>query len=241
MTSAAEALAPTGTLRAVINTGNAVLARRSADGTVDGVSVDLARELGRRLGVPLRLAVVDGAAKSVEAVAGGRADVGFFAIDPERGAAVAFTAPYVLIEGCYVVRDDSPIRSNGEVDVPGRRVAVAGGSAYDLYLGRALKAASIVRAPTSQAVVDTFVAERLEVAAGVRQQLEADLRRVPGLRMVEPAFMTIRQAMGTPKAHGEAAAAALRAFVEDAKRGGFVADALRRHGIEGARVAPPEG
>ncbi len=235
----AAALAPTGTLRAVINTGNAVLAGRRADGEVFGVSVDLARELAGRLGVPLELAVVDGAAKSVEAVAAGRADVGFFAIDPARGASVAFTAPYVLIEGCHAVRVDSPVRANDEVDRAGLTVAVAGGSAYDLYLSRELKAATIVRAPTSQAVVDTFVAQGLDVAAGVRQQLEADLARVPGLRLLEPAFMTIRQAMGTPKAHGEAAARALRAFVEDAKRGGLVAAALRRHGIEGAAVAPP--
>ena len=235
----AAALAPTGTLRAVINSGNAVLAGRRADGEVFGVSVDLARELAGRLGVPLELAVVDGAAKSVEAVAAGRADVGFFAIDPARGASVAFTAPYVLIEGCHAVRVDSPVRANDEVDRAGLTVAVAGGSAYDLYLSRELKAATIVRAPTSQAVVDTFVAQGLDVAAGVRQQLEADLARVPGLRLLEPAFMTIRQAMGTPKAHGEAAARALRAFVEDAKRGGLVAAALRRHGIEGAAVAPP--
>ena len=235
----AAALAPTGTLRAVINSGNAVLAGRRADGEVFGVSVDLARELAGRLGVPLELAVVDGAAKSVEAVAAGRADVGFFAIDPARGASGAFTAPYVRIEGCYAVRVDSPVRANDEVDRAGLTVAVAGGSAYDLYLSRELKAATIVRAPTSQAVVDTFVAQGLDVAAGVRQQLEADLARVPGLRLLEPAFMTIRQAMGTPKAHGEAAARALRAFVEDAKRGGLVAAALRRHGIEGAAVAPP--
>ena len=233
-------LAPTGTLRAVINVGNAVLAGRRPDGEPFGVSVDLASDLARRLGVPVRFEVVDGAAKSVEAVAAGRVDVGFFAIDPARATAVSFTAPYVLIEGSYLVREDSPIRSNDEVDRAGRTIAVATGSAYDLFLSRELKAASIVREATSQGVVDGFVARGLDVAAGVRQQLEADLLRLPGLRMLPGRFMVIRQAMGTPTAYGPAAIAALRAFVEDAKRSGFVAEALSRHGIQGASVAQPE-
>jgi polar amino acid transport system substrate-binding protein len=168
MTPETPLLAPTGTLRAVINTGNAVLAGRRPDGGPFGVSVDLAAELARRLGVPLHLEVVDGAAKSVEAVAAGRVDVGFFAIDPSRATAVSFTSPYLLIEGCYLVADGSPIGANDEVDRPGRTVAVAGGSAYDLFLSRELKSATIVRAATSQAVVDTFVAHHLDVAAGVR-------------------------------------------------------------------------
>ena len=52
--------------------------------------------------------------------------------------------------------------------------------------------------------------------------------------------MVIRQAMGLPKSRGDAAAAALRAFVEEMKASGFVAEALRRHGVAGASVAPPD-
>lgn len=236
----APAFAPTGALRAVINVGNPILAARAPDGGATGVSVDLATELARRIGVPLRLTVVDTAAQSVDAVASERVDVGFFAIDPQRGANVAFTAPYVLIEGAYAVRDSSPIRSLDEVDRPGVQVVVGSGSAYDLHLTRTLKAATIVRAANSQAVMATFVDGGHAVAANVRQQLEADLRGMPGMRMLEGAFMTIRQAMGVHKSRGEPAAAALRAFVEDMKASGFVADALRRHRIQGAAVAPSE-
>jgi polar amino acid transport system substrate-binding protein len=237
----AAALAPTGVLRAAINLGNPILAGTDpSSGAARGVSVDLARELGRQLGVGVELVVFDGAAKSVDAVVQERADIGFFAIDPLRGAEIAFTAPYVLIEGCYLVPEGSPIRANDEVDRPGRVVVVGGGSAYDLHLTRALKEATIVRAPTSQAVVDTFLARGADVAAGVRQQLEADARRRGGLRLLDGRFMVIRQAMGTPKRRGDEAARALGRFVERMKAGGFVAAALARHGIQGASVAPAD-
>lgn len=233
-----RAFAPTGVLRASINLGNPILARRDSDGQAAGVSVDLARELARQLGAGIELVVVDAAGKSVDVVTEERADVGFFAVDPVRGAGIAFTAPYVLIEGAYLVRGDSPLQSNEEVDQAGHMVAVGQGSAYDLYLTRELKHAQIVRAPTSPAVVDTFIAQRLAVAAGVKQQLQADAQRIGGLRLLLGRFMVIQQAMGLPKGRDGAAVQYLRDFVEAMKTGGFVAQALARHGIEGASVAP---
>ena len=235
-----QAFAPTGTLRASINLGNPILANRDvASGQPVGVSIDLARGLAQVLGVPIELVVFDAAGKSVEALEQQRADIGFFAIDPKRGEQIAFTAPYVLIEGSYLVRDDSPLQSNDEVDRAGTRVVVGQGSAYDLFLTRELKAAEIVRAPNSQAVVGEFVRQRHEVAAGVRQQLEADLQRLPGHRLLPGRFMVIQQAMGVGKSRGAAAAAFLADYVERQKASGFVAAALARHGIQGASVAPP--
>jgi polar amino acid transport system substrate-binding protein len=233
---AAEA-APTGTLRLSINVGNAVLARRAADGA-QGVSVDLGRAFAQRLGLPAALLIFGTAAESVAAVRGRQADLGFFAIDPKRSEGVAFTAPYVLIEGAYAVREASPLQANEEVDRPGTRVVVAKGSAYDLFLARELKQAALVHAANSQAVVQHFLDSGADVAAGVRQQLEADLARTPGLRLLPGRFMVIRQAMGVPDDR-PAVAQALRAFVEELKASGFVAQALQRHGIEGAAVAPP--
>jgi polar amino acid transport system substrate-binding protein len=231
--------APTGALRASINLGNPILAGRDpSSGAAVGVSVDLARALAERLGVPLQLVVVDTAGKSVDVVRQERGDIGFFAVDPLRGQEIAFTPPYVLIEGSYLVREDSPLQHNDEVDQPGRRITVGTGSAYDLYLSREIRQAELLRAPSSPAVVPTFLAEGHDVAAGVRQQLEADARRIPGLRLLPGRFMVIRQAMGLPMSRGPAASAYLDAFVEDMKASGFVADALRHHAIEGAAVAP---
>jgi polar amino acid transport system substrate-binding protein len=230
---------PTGKVRASINVGNPILANRDPiSGEPAGVSIDLARAFAKRLNVELELVVFDSAGKSVQAVSEEQADFGFFAIDPLRGEKIAFTAPYVLIEGYYLVREDSPIRANDAVDRADNRVVVGKGSAYDLFLTRELKHARIVRAPTSPTVVQTFIEQNAEVAAGVKQQLEADAKQVKGVRLLDERFMVIQQAMGVPKSRGDAAANALRAFVEEMKATGFVADALARHRIAGASVAP---
>jgi polar amino acid transport system substrate-binding protein len=232
-------LAPGGVLRAAINFGNPILANRDlATGQARGVSVDLSRELAKRLGVKLELITFNSAGQVVEAVKEAKVDIAFVAIDPVRGADISYSAAYVVIEGAYLVRQDSPIRNNAEVDRPGIRIAVGLGSAYDLFLKREIKAATLVRAPTSPAVTDLFMAENLDVAAGVKQQLQLDAQRIPGLRLLDGRFMVINQAIGTPKAR-EAGVTYLRAFVEEMKTSGFVAEALQRHGIEGATVAPP--
>ena len=232
-----RAFAPSGRLRASINTGNPILA--APDGaTAKGVSVDLARGFAQRLGVPLELVVFDTAGKSVDAVTREEADIGFFAIDPKRGEGIHFTGPYVLIEGCYAVKNDSPITAMDQVDRAGVGVVVGKGSAYDLFLSRELKNAGIVRAPSSPAVVQHFLEHGADVAAGVKQQLEADAQRLGGLRLLPGRFMVIQQAMGCPRSRGEAAAQVLAGYVEEMKASGFVQQALDRHGITGAAVAP---
>ena len=235
--SVVKALTPTGKLRAAINLGNPILAGKDATGAPTGVSVDLARELARRLNVILELVPFDAAGKVVEAIGANQVDIGFYAIDPKRGLDTLFTAAYVVIEGAYMVPTGSPIKNNSEVDRPGNRVVVGRGSAYDLYLTRELKQAEIVRAPTSPTVTDVFLQQKCEVAAGVKQQLEADAKRVSGVRLLAGHFMEINQALATPKSR-EPAHAYLIAFIEEMKRSGFVAQALARHHIQGAEVAP---
>lgn len=232
-------LAPTGVLRAAINLGNPILARQDrATAQVAGVAVDLATAFAARLGTGLELVVFDTAAKAADALACNQLDIGFMAIDPVRGQDIHFTPPYILIEGSYLVAAASPIQINADVDQPGHRVVVGAGSAYDLYLSRTLQHARILRAPASPAVVDAFVAGKLEVAAGVRQQLQADAMRHAGLRLLDGHFMLIRQAMGLPKARSAEALDYLSRFVEHMKANGFIAEALARHHITGAEVAP---
>jgi polar amino acid transport system substrate-binding protein len=238
-----SALAPSGTLRAAINFGNPILARRgpavNALGSAPprGVSVDIAQELGRRLGVPVQLVTFEAAGQVVEGLRNGAVDLVFVAIDPVRGADILYSAPYVVIEGSYLVPQASAIRRNEDVDRPGVRVVVGKGSAYDLFLSRELKAATLVQAVSSPAVSDLLVAGHYEVAAGVKQQLQADAQRLPGLRLLDGRFMEINQALGIPKSR-ETGLAYLRAFVEELKSTGFVEKALARHGIAGAAVAP---
>jgi len=236
-----KAFTPTGKLRASINLGNPLLANRSTDTDQPfGISIDLATELARRLEVELDLVVFDAAGKSVNAVESEEADIGFFAIDPKRGEKINFTAPYVLITGSYAVRAGSEISGLDQVDRNKQTVVVGKGSAYDLYLSRTFKYATIIHAPTSADVVDVFFDGNYDVAAGVTQQLELDKRRHPDLCILDQPFMTIRQAMGLPKARGPEAALFLVGFVEELKQIGFVSDAINRHRVEGAAVAPPD-
>lgn len=233
-----QELAPTGRLRATINLGNPVLAQQdAATGEPRGVSVDLARELGRRIGLPVELVTFDAAGKAFAALGSEACDVGFLAIDPARAEDLAFTAPYVLIEGTYMVPDASPLREVGDVDRDGVRIAAGRNAAYDLYLSRTLKRAKLVYAPTSHAALEMFAAERLDAAAGVRQPLLAFAGTHPGLRVMEGRFMAIEQAIATPKPRADGAAY-LRTFVEEMKASGLVAASLARSGQD-ATVAPP--
>ena len=228
-------LAPTGVLRAAINLGNPVLAHGTA-AAPGGVTVDLAREVAARLGVPVEFVCFDAARKSFEALTSDAADLCFLAIEPARAASVAFTAPYVVIEGVYVVPEDSPFGSPADVDRPGVRIGVKQGSAYDLFLTRTLAHATVVRG--SDGVV-AFEEQGLEVAAGIRQPMTTYVAEHPGTRVIPERFMQIQQAVGTTPARRPATVAFLRELVEELKANGFVADALRRANQPDATVAPP--
>jgi polar amino acid transport system substrate-binding protein len=227
-------LAPTGVLRAAINLGNPVLAQGTVDAPA-GVTVDLSREIAARLDVSVSFVCVDAARKSFEALRDRVADIAFLAIDPAREAEVAFTAPYVVIEGVYAVPDSSPITSASDVDRPGVRIGVTHGSAYDLFLSRTLADTEIIRGPDA---TDVFTDQGLEVLAGVRQPLARYVAEHPGLRLLEPRFMEIRQAVGTRKDRTTATIGFLREVVESVKASGFVEAALVRSGQEPTVAAP---
>ncbi|MFG3042427.1 transporter substrate-binding domain-containing protein [Streptomyces sp. NPDC048330] len=228
-------LAPTGTLRASVNLGNPVLAQGTPDAPA-GITVDLAREIAARLGTGVELLCFDAARKSFEAMAGGRADLCFLAVDPAREAEVAFTAPYVVIEGVYAVPRGSTLTDVAEVDAPGVRIGVKKGSAYDLFLSRTLAHATVVRGEEG---VDTFRDEGLEAGAGIRQPMTAYAAAHPEVRLLDERFMEIRQAVGTTVGRAPRTVAFLRDTVEELKANGFVADALRRSGQDAALAAPP--
>lgn len=232
----AEDLAPTGTLRASINLGNPVLAQGTPAAPA-GVTVDLARALAARLEAPLELVCFDAARRSFEALTAGRVDICFLAIEPARAAEVAFTAPYAVIEGVFVVPRGSAIATTAEVDRAGVRIGVKQGSAYDLFLSRTLAHASVVRGDEGVAV---FQGLGLEVAAGIRQPLTEFVERHPGFRLLEQRFMEIRQALGTSRTRRPQTVRFLRAFIEELKASGFVADALRRANQPGVTVAEAE-
>jgi polar amino acid transport system substrate-binding protein len=226
-------LAPGGVLRASINLGNPVLAQGTPEAP-SGVTVDIAREVAARLGVPVQFACFDAARDSLAALVAGDADIGFLGIEPARAAEVTFTAPYVLIEGVYAVPRDSPLRTVADVDAPGVRIGVKQGSAYDLYLTRTLQHATLLRGSEGTGVFETV---GLEAAAGVREPVARFVASRPWLRLIDGAFMRIRQALAVQASATPATVEFLASTVEDLKSSGFIADSLRRSG-QTATVAP---
>ncbi len=229
-------LAPSGVLRAAINLGNPVLAQGTAAAPA-GVAVDIARELGARLAVPVDLVCFGAARNCLAAMVRGDADVCFLAIEPARAAEIAFTAPYVVIEGVFVVPGDSGITTLADVDREHVRIGVNTGSAYDLFLSRTLRHATVVRADNG---IEVFRREGLDAGAGIRQPVSDFVARNPGFRIIDERFMQIRQAVGIARTRGPGTVRFLTAAIEELKASGFIRESLRRSGQDSALVAPPE-
>jgi polar amino acid transport system substrate-binding protein len=231
-------LAPAGKIRVGINYANPVLATRDpASGELRGVAVDLAREVGRRVDLPVELVGYDAAGKMVDALKTGAWDIAFLAVDPGREAEISFTPPYIEIEGTYLVPAGSPLGAIADVDGKGVRIAMAVGAAYELFLSRNVRHAELVRATTPTAAFELLVAGKVEALAGVKQTLVANAAKLPGSRVLDGRFLAIGQAIGIPK--GRAAGASyLGEFIEEAKASGLIARAIEKAGVRGVSIAP---
>ena len=238
--NALKSFAPSGTLRVGINLGNPVLASEdTVTKKLSGVSVDIAYEISKSIKLPVQLIPFKSAGATVEGIKNGDIDLIFVAIDPVRGADISYTPAYIQIEGAYMVKANSSLKSNEEVDFLGNEIVVGKGSAYDLYLTREIKNATLLRAANSQSVVDDFMSGKGNVAAGVKQQLESDAKRYEGLRMLPGRFMVINQAIGIPKSRSdfERTTTYLSEVITELKQSGFIAKSMQRHHIQGAKVA----
>jgi len=234
-------LAPTGTLRAGINFGNVLLTSKNATtGEAGGVAVDMARELARRLDVPIQIVPFDSAGALADAATSGAWDVGFLGVEPARASVISFTAAYVEIESTYLVPATSTAKAAADVDRAGARIAVAAKSAYDLYLTRSLQRATLERADGVDNAFKRLVDEKMDALAGLRPVLLTYVDKLPGSRVLDDAFTTVQQGVGTPTGR-DAGAAYLREFVEDVKAKGLVAQFIEKNNVRGLAVAPAAG
>lgn len=231
-------LAPTGKLRSGINYGNVILARKDpATGETSGVAVDLARELAKRLGVPVEIVAYDSVGAMVDGAKAGAWDIAFLGSDPARASEISFSAAYVELEATYLVAAGSPLRAAADVDREGVRVAAPARANYELYLSRTLARAQLVRAQDAAAAFDLLASGKVEALAGLTQALIGLSAKLPGSRILDGRFMAVQQSVGTPKGR-DAGAAYLRGFVEEAKASGLVAQAIQKTGAVGVSVAP---
>ncbi len=231
-------LAPTGALRAGINMANFLLVTgKGPAGDPEGVAPDMAREIAKRLGVPVTYVPFKTPGELADAAGGGVWDIGLIGAEPQRAETIAFTAAYVEIEATYLVPAGSPLQTIAAVDAAGVRISVTGRSAYGLWLDRNIKRAELVRSETLDSAFEQFVRDKLDALAGLRPRLLADLEKLPGARIIDGQFTTVQQAVGTARKNA-AGAAFLRDFVEEAKASGFVAGLIERHKVRGLSVAP---
>jgi polar amino acid transport system substrate-binding protein len=232
-------LAASGVLRAGINLANFLLVSgKAANGDPVGVAPDMASEIARRLGVPVQYIGYKTPGELADAAEAGEWDIGLIGAEPQRAEKITFSAAYVEIEATYLVPAGSPLKTLADVDKPGVRIAVTGRSAYGLWLERNIKAAQLVRSGTLDAAFDQFVAEKLDVLAGLKPRLLQDVEKLPGARILEGKFMSVQQAIGTGRKN-TAGAAYLRAFVEEVKASGLVQRLIEKHKVRGLSVAPP--
>jgi polar amino acid transport system substrate-binding protein len=236
--AARSELAPTGKLRVGINFQNALLTRKDpVTGAAGGIAVDLAHELGRRLGLPVEIVPYTTAGNMADAVKTGAWDVAFLGADPGRAGEISFTAAYLEIEATYLVPAGSPLRTLADVDRKGIRIAVPEKSAYDHSLTRLIQQAQIVRIKGTAATFNYFVKEKLDALAGLKPGLVESADKLPGSRVLDGRFSVVNQAIGTPRGR-EAGAQYLAEFVEEAKLSGLIARAIEKNAVRGVSVAP---
>ena len=231
-------LAPTGALRAGINMSNFLLVTgKTASGDPVGVSPDMAGEVAKRLGVPLKLIPFKSPGELGDQAENNVWDIGNIGAEPQRARTIAFTAAYCEIEATYLVPPGSPIQSIADVDKPGVKISVTGRSAYGLWLENNIKQATLVRTDTLDSSFDQFVNQKLDVLAGLRPRLIDDVKKFPGARILDGQFSAVQQAIGTPKKNAKAAKW-LAEVVEEAKRSGLVKSFIEKHNVKGLSVAP---
>jgi polar amino acid transport system substrate-binding protein len=232
-------LAPHGVLRAAINLSNFLLVTgRSPSGDPEGVSPDMACAIADRLGVPIRYVTYPTPGELADAAATGAWDIGLIGAEPARAEKIAFSPAYTEIEATYMVPPGSPLTAIGQVDRPGIRIAVTARTAYGLWLDRHIAQAELIRSDSLDSAFEQFVADKLDVLAGLRPRLLSDVHQMPGARILDGQFTAVQQAIGTARGN-TAAIAFLSEFVEEAKASGAVAALIDRHRVIGLSVAPP--
>ncbi|ASJ74425.1 transporter substrate-binding domain-containing protein [Granulosicoccus antarcticus] len=231
-------LAPHGILRAGINMSNFLLVNQTdASGQPDGVSPAMARALATELGLELKLIAYKGPGDVADGASKGEWDIANIALEAERAKVIDFSPAYCEIQATYLTPPDSPINSLAQIDQPGNRIAVKERSAYDLWLTRHIKQATLVRAASLDESFERFRDEGLEVLAGLRPKLLQQQTLMPGSTLFDESFMAVQQSMGCPTGK-TLAAAHIRDFVKRSIESGFVAELIERYEVVGQLSVP---
>jgi polar amino acid transport system substrate-binding protein len=231
-------LAPTGTLRIPVQVGSVASGFpvvRDASGQPRGVATELGEALAKRLGVPVRFIPYPTGAALFESLPGDTWDVTFVPVLQEQERVVDYGPLYYTVESTYLVPPGSSIRSIGEVDRPGVRIAAQTASTQAAYLKQSLKNAQLVFAPNAEGMTALTRSGKADVLAHSRPILVGVSEKWPGVRILDGAYLTTRGAVAVPKGRPSALAYVSR-FIEEAKTSGAVQRALDNARVKGVSV-----
>jgi polar amino acid transport system substrate-binding protein len=233
-------IAPSGTLRAAYIVSNLAQAVKDpATGEFRGVSADIARELGRRNQVPVRIIPLATALAVLEAVKKGDADIGFVAPNPERMGVVLYSQTYMLVQQSFLVRNDSPITSVSDLDRAGRTIGANTSDSIALYIKTHFKQAKLMESLDYDLKEGAkWLADgKVDAFGGNRQRLRISTRGVPGLHLLPDNLYGVPQAIAVASDKPELLAAINRA-IDELRSSNFLKAAVERSGVDGIGIAP---
>lgn len=229
-----QALAPTGKLRVGVYPGSPFsMIRDPASGETKGVTVEIGRELARRLGVAYEPVEYGRVAEVLAALKAGQVDVTLANATPARAPDFEWTAPLLLIELGYLVLPGSPVTAIADVDRPGIRVGVTQGGTSNAKLAREFKHAQVVPAATMKTAIEMLSQRKIDAYATNKANLYQMSDELPGSRVLDGQWGLEHLALAIPHGRGPGVAY-VRAFAEVVKSEGLVARASARAGLRGA-------
>lgn len=229
-------LTSSGTLRAG-NFRGPLFVRRNNRGELSGFSIDLMQELARRAGRPLEVEYFDAPTALLEALRVGRSDLGLLTDLPARHAFCEFTPPFMETEETIAVHPSLALRHVDEVDRPGLRIAVVRGTSTDAALTLRLRHAELVRVNNRDEYLAAHT-QGVQAYANDRNNLEGQLHKLPGWKILDGAFNTVPMSVALPKGR-TAALGWVSATLESLKREGFFEAAFARMPLQASVVRRP--
>jgi len=228
----ARALAPAGKLRVAVWMLSYFATENAATHDLDGVIPDLSRELARRTGVPCEFIRCANPGAVIEAFRAGNVDVTFVGVTADRAEIIDFGPVVVDIQTSYLVPASSSIKSIGEIDREGIRIVVPLRSAQEAYLKKTLTKAAMIGVPSEapQQAVELLLAGKADAFSHTAPMLASVQPGLPGSRILPGSYFNVPIAIGHAKGRPAAAANFCRQFAEDAKKSGFVTQAIIRMG-----------
>ena len=231
---------PTGKLRVGVvfaPAASAFFVVKDASGEPHGVTVDLAIELAKKLGVPVEFMLAANSGLVTDATESGAVDVSFMPVDEERKKRVDFGPAYFMIESTYLASAASGIKTVAEVDRPNVRVVGIANTTTIRAATRSLKTTTISAAASVEEAMALLRAGKADAFALSRDSLPPLAAQLPGSRIVDGGFQQTAIAIAVPKNRPNALAY-VTAFLQQAKASGSVRRALDKAGFPNEPVAP---